>query len=106
MYSRHLKALEVHHQRCLRKIIRISWEDRCTNTNILEEADIPTITATIAQHQLRWNGHVTHMPDSCLLKQVLYSKLAVGTRALGDQKKRYKDNIKANIKKCHIDLKT
>ncbi|KAJ8414429.1 hypothetical protein AAFF_G00052990 [Aldrovandia affinis] len=27
-YSRHMKALEQYHQRCLRKILRNSWEDR------------------------------------------------------------------------------
>ncbi|KAJ8358405.1 hypothetical protein AAFF_G00441870, partial [Aldrovandia affinis] len=46
------------------------------------------------------------MPDSRLPKQVLYSQLLTGQRAPGGQKKRYKDNIKANIKKCHIDPKT
>ncbi|KAJ3584268.1 hypothetical protein NHX12_014764 [Muraenolepis orangiensis] len=87
-YSRHLKALEAYHQRSLRKILRISWEDRRTNTSVLEEADIPTITATIAQNQLRWTGHVIRMPDSRLPKQVLYSQLVKGKRAPGGQKKR------------------
>ncbi|KAJ3614980.1 hypothetical protein NHX12_018549 [Muraenolepis orangiensis] len=85
-YSRHLKALEAYHQRSLRKILRISWEDRRTNTSVLEEADIPTITATIAQNQLRWTGHVIRMPDSRLPKQVLYSQLVKGKRAPGGQK--------------------
>ncbi len=104
-YSRHLKALEAYHQRCLRKILRITWEDRRTNISVLEEAGIYTITATIAQNQLRWIGHVIRMPDSRLPKQVLYSQLVEGKRAPGGQKKRYKDNIKTNLKKCHIDLK-
>ncbi|KAM3595647.1 uncharacterized protein V6R79_000528 [Siganus canaliculatus] len=36
-YSRLLKALEKYHQRCLRKILSISWKDRCTNISILEK---------------------------------------------------------------------
>ncbi|KAJ3586058.1 hypothetical protein NHX12_012459 [Muraenolepis orangiensis] len=104
-YSRHLKALEAYHQRSLRKILRISWEDRRTNTSVLEVADIPTITATVAQNQLRWTGHVIRMPDSRLPKQVLYSQLVKGKRAPGGQEKSYKDKIKTNLKKCHIDLK-
>lgn len=103
-YSRHLNALEGYHQRCLKKILRISWEDRRTNSSVLEETDIPTITATVAQNQLRSTGHVLRMPDSRLPKQVLYSQLVEGKRAPGGQKKRYKDNIKTNLK-CHIDLK-
>jgi hypothetical protein len=46
------------------------------------------------------------MPDPRLPKQVLYSQLVQGKHAQGDQKKRFKDNIKANLKKCHIDLKS
>nr|XP_061823852.1 uncharacterized protein LOC133611023 [Nerophis lumbriciformis] len=105
-YSRHLKALETYHHRCLRKILRISWEDRRTNTSVLEEAGLPPITATIAQNQLRWTGHVVRMPDSRLPKQVLYSQLVEGKRAPGGQKKRFKDNIKANLTKCRIDRKS
>ncbi|KAK0142398.1 Craniofacial development protein 2 [Merluccius polli] len=105
-YSRHLKALEAFHQRYLRRILRITWEDRRTNTSVLEEACVSTITAIIAQFQLRWTGHVIRMPDSRLPKQVLYSQLVQGKRAPGGQKRRYKDNIKDNLKKCHICLKT
>ncbi|KAK0131511.1 Parathyroid hormone/parathyroid hormone-related peptide receptor [Merluccius polli] len=105
-YSRHLKALEAFHQRYLRRILRITWEDRRTNTSVLEEAGVSTITAIIAQFQLRWTGHVIRMPDSRLPKQVLYSQLVQGKRAPGGQKRRYKDNIKDNLKKCHICLKT
>ena len=105
-YSRHLRALEAFHQRYLQRILRITWEDRRTNTSVLEEAGISTITAIITQHQLRWTGHVIRMPDSRLPKQVLYSQLVQGKRAPGGQKKRFKDNIKANLKKCHIGLQT
>lgn len=45
------------------------------------------------------------MPDSHLPKQVIYSQLVERKRAPGGQKKKYKDNIKTNLKKFHIDLK-
>lgn len=45
------------------------------------------------------------MPDSHLPKQVIYSQLAERKRAPGGQKKKYKDNIKTNLKKFHIDFK-
>lgn len=44
--------------------------------------------------------------DSLLPKQVLCSQVVEGKGAPGGQKKRYKDNIKTNLKKYHIDLKT
>ena len=101
-YSRHLRALEGHHQRSLRKILRISWRDRRTNISVLEEANMRSITTTIMQLQLRWVGHVIRMPNSRLPKQILYSQLKEGQRAAGGQKKRLKDNIKASLKKFQI----
>ncbi|KAM3597096.1 uncharacterized protein V6R79_025895 [Siganus canaliculatus] len=74
-YSRLVKALEQYHQRCLRKILRISWKDRRTNISVLEEASIASITTTIARHQLRWTGHLIRMPDNSLSKQFLYGQL-------------------------------
>ncbi|KAK0135465.1 hypothetical protein N1851_028676 [Merluccius polli] len=46
-YSRHIKALEQYHQRCLRKILRTNWEDRRTNISILVEANLQSISTTI-----------------------------------------------------------
>ncbi len=103
-YSRHLRAMEQYLQRSLRKILRISWKDRRTNISILEEANMTSITTTIMQYQLRWTGHVIRMPNTCLPKQILYSQLKEGSQATGGQKKCYKDNIKANLKKFHITL--
>lgn len=77
-YSRHLKALEGHHQRSLRKILRIRWKDRRTNISVLEEANMLSITTTIMQQQLRWTGHVIRMPNTRLPKQILYSQLKEG----------------------------
>ena len=103
-YSRHLKALEQYQQRCLRKILRIGWEDRRTNVSVLKEANIPSITTTIIRHQLRWTGHVMRMADNRLPKQMLYGQLKEGKRTQGGQKKRYKDNIKTHLRQCHLSL--
>jgi hypothetical protein len=39
------------------------------------------------------------MADSRIQKQLFYGQLAQGTRAQGGQYKRYKANLKANLKK-------
>ena len=101
-YSRHLRALELFHQRALRKILRINWEDRRTNSSILEETNMPSITTIIMQYQLRWTGHVIRMPNNRLPNQILYSQLKEGQRAPGGPKKRFKDNIKTSLKKFNI----
>ena len=102
-YRRHLKILEKYHLRCLRRFLCISWEDRCTNTSTLEATKCTSIEAMLIRNQLRWAGHVLRMPEYRLPKQVLFSQLKEGTRTKGGQKKRFKDNLKANLKKCNIN---
>ena len=85
-YKRHLQLLERFHQRCLRKILHITWEDRQTNISVLEESKISGVEAMILQHQLRWTGHVVRMPDDHLPKQLLYSRHKNGNA--GGQQKR------------------
>ena len=43
------------------------------------------------------------MEDCRLPKQIFYSQLKEGKRKRGGQKKRFKDTLKANMKKCKID---
>ncbi|XP_076031048.1 uncharacterized protein LOC143019264 [Oratosquilla oratoria] len=52
-YRRHLDTLEKFHQRCLRSILNISWEDRRTNVSVLKAAKATSIEAHIIKSQLR-----------------------------------------------------
>ncbi|XP_076045668.1 uncharacterized protein LOC143027905 [Oratosquilla oratoria] len=82
-YRHHLKTLENFHQRCLRKILNISWEDRRTNLSILQEAKTTSIEACTTKKQLRWSGHVVRMSDDRLPKQIFYSQLTDDKRTRG-----------------------
>ena len=105
-FRRHLNVLEKYHQRCLRRILGVTWQDRRTNSSVLDEAQCTSIEAMIIENQLRWTGHVVRLMDSRLPKQILFGELGSGTRAQGGQRKRFKDNLKANFKVCHIGLTT
>ena len=78
--------MESYHQRHLRKILHVSWDEKRTNISILDDANIHSITTTITKHRLRWTGHVIWVPDTRLPKQILYSQLSIGHRAPGGQK--------------------
>ena len=104
-YKRHIKALDKFHQRCLRKILKINWTEHRTNVEVLEESGCTSIEALIAKSQLRWAGHVVRMNDMSIPKQIFYSELGEGSRKIGKPKKRYKDNLKENMKNCNIDYK-
>ena len=53
----------------------------------------------IAQKQLRWTGHVIRMNEDRLPRQILYGQLQQGHRRQGGPMKRYKDQVKATLKK-------
>ncbi|KAJ3587229.1 hypothetical protein NHX12_010827, partial [Muraenolepis orangiensis] len=101
-YSRHIRALEQFHIRCLQRILGITWRDRVPHSEVLSKTNCRSIEATITQHQLRWLGHVVRMPSNRLPRRVLYGQLHHGRRSAGGQKKRYKDQLKTALKKCKI----
>ena len=87
-------------------ILSISWENYRTNISVLQEAKTTSVEATVFKNQLRWIVHVVRMPDFRLSKQVFYCQLIEGKGSRGGQKKRYKDLLKANLKKCNIKVST
>ena len=44
------------------------------------------------------------MPDTRVPKQLLNAELSSGKRKTGGQWKRYTDQLKANLKKCEMDI--
>ena len=103
LYARQLKLLEAWHIKSLRSMLRISWWDRVTHSDILKRSHSISIESNLSRRQLRWVGHVIRMPDERLPKQVLYGELSEGLRSAGGQKKRFKDHLKRTLKKCEID---
>ena len=69
-----LQRLEVFHQRRLREIMRIRWEDHVTNDAVLVLAVVPSIAATVAARRLTWLGHIARVEDTRLVKQLLFSQ--------------------------------
>ena len=102
VYQRHAKKHIHFHLCCLRKLLKIRWQDKSPDTEVLKKAKIQRVHTLLKLAQLRWTGHVTRMPDERLPKKVLYGELQEEKRAQGGQKKRYKDTLKASIKDFNI----
>ena len=49
-------------------------------------------------------SHVIRMPDERLPKKVFYGEVQEGNYSQGDQKKRYKDILKASLKEFYISI--
>ena len=105
LYKEDLKKLERFHQRKLRAIMNIRWQDKVSNISVLNRGCSQSIEAIIALHRLRWTGHVSRMPEESLPKRVLYSELTDGRRRIGAPCKRYKGRLKTTLKVCNIDHK-
>ena len=89
VYQRHAKRLNHFHTSCLRKLLKIKWQDRISDTKVLKRAGMQSV-------------HTTRMPDESLPKKILSGELQVGKRSHGGQKKRYKDILKATLKDFNI----
>ncbi|KAI8487562.1 hypothetical protein Bbelb_347960 [Branchiostoma belcheri] len=70
--------------------MKITWQDKVSDTEILQRADLPSIHTLLRRAQVRWAGHLVRMPDTRLPKRLLYSELAEGKRSVGGQKKLFK----------------
>ena len=102
VYRRHARQLNHFHMRCLRNIMHIHWQDKIPDTEVLKQADLPSIYTLLQKAQVRWAGHVSRMPDTRLPKQLLYGELSKGKRTVGGQKKRFKDSLKTSLKNLNI----
>ncbi|XP_038058739.1 uncharacterized protein LOC119730017 [Patiria miniata] len=54
-YSRHIRKLNHFHLSCMRKILRIRWQDKVPDTEVLKLAELPSVGALIVRAQLRWS---------------------------------------------------
>nr|VZH94462.1 unnamed protein product [Spirometra erinaceieuropaei] len=57
---------------CLRRILRLNWQDRIPDTNVLERTGILSIYTMLRQTQLRWSGHLVRMDEERLPKRLFY----------------------------------
>ena len=106
VYQRHAKRLNHSHTNCLRKRLKIKWQDRIPDTEGLKRAGMQIVHTVMKLAQLRWTGQFTRMPDERLAKEILFGKLQVGKRSHGGQKKRYKTPSKPHLKTSTFNIQS
>ena len=72
LYRRHVKKLESFHMRALRSILGIKWQDRITNLEVLDRANLTSIEAMLIKAQLRWVGHAIRMEEFRIPRRLMY----------------------------------
>ena len=102
LYRKQIRLLEQFHQRCLRCILGIKWQDYVSNGEVFKRASLPSIESILLQVQLRWAGNVTRMADVRMPKSVFFSELQEGKRDRSAPRKRYKDQLKRQLAQAGI----
>ena len=102
VYQRNAKRLNHFHTSCLRKLLKINWQDRTPDTEVLKRAGMQSVHTLLKLAQLRWTSHVTKVHEERLPKKILCGELEMGKRSHWGQKKRYDDTLKASLKDFNI----
>nr|VZI07372.1 unnamed protein product [Spirometra erinaceieuropaei] len=97
------RRLNHFHLSCLRRILKVNWQDRIPDTDMLERTGILSIYTMLRQMQLRWSGHLVRMDDERLPKRLFYGDVVTSSRRQGGQIRRYKDTLKSALKHLQIN---
>ena len=103
---RHLNRLNAFHHRCIRTILHITnkqqWEQHITSQTIRERwGDTETVADKIRKRRLEWLGHIARMPEHRIPKLAFFGWLP-HPRPPGGPRKRWKDQIRADLKVAGI----
>nr|VZI34994.1 unnamed protein product [Spirometra erinaceieuropaei] len=99
VYKKQVLRLSHLHLSCLLRILKLRWQDRIPDTDVLEQTGILSIYAVLRQPQLRWSGHLVRMDNEGLPKRLFYGDVTTGSRRQGGQIRRYKDILKTSLRR-------
>ena len=54
VYQRHAKILNYFHTSCLRKLLKVKWQDRIPDIEVLKRAGMQNVHTLLKQAQFRW----------------------------------------------------
>ena len=96
VYRRHLKQLERFHQRALRSIHGIRWQDKFTNTEVFERTNCISIEAMLLKSYLRWT--CDQDGGSPLSKTTSVWRARVGSQETGPSPQTLKGHSQSKLK--------
>ena len=98
VYRRHIKILDRFHQKCLRRMARIRWQQMIPDTQVLKRCKIKGMDALLTKSRLRWSGHLSRMSGDRIPKRLMYGRIdGLGHVNRGRPCLRYKDTLKKSL---------
>ena len=98
------KKLNVFHRKCLRRILRITWMDHITNTELLRRAKQKDLQEIVNERRLKLAGHVMRLPDRRPAKRALKWIPPNLTRGRGRPKKTWRSTLKEDLERANVTL--
>ncbi|VDL95049.1 unnamed protein product [Schistocephalus solidus] len=86
VYSNQARMLNHFNLSCLCRILKLRWQERIPDMEVLERTGILSIRVMLRQVQLRWSSHLVRIDDERLTKRLSYVDIAMGARLEGGQK--------------------
>ena len=103
IYATEMSRLNAFHQRCLRKIIGVTYKDRIKNVEVLHRTGQRRISDVIRERRMRWLGHVLRMKDNRVPKRVL-EWTPKGKRKRGRPNLSWGETIQRDLKVIDINI--
>lgn len=98
------RRLNNFHMRCLRNNLKLKWQDRVQDIEVLKRAGIRTPYPILRSQHLRWHANDARMDNSRIPKQILYRELSDGTHNVGRPTFRFKDQCKTSMVEFSINV--
>ena len=95
VYRRHASQLNRFHLTCLHRVLRVRWQDKIPDTEILKHTNLPSIHTQLKRAPLHWAGHVLKMPDHRIPKQLLCVVNFVKNSAVGKNQAKIQGHIES-----------
>nr|VZI22476.1 unnamed protein product [Spirometra erinaceieuropaei] len=83
VYTKQARRPNHFHLSCLRRILRLNWQNRIPDNEVLERTGILSTYTMLRQMHLRWSGHLVRMDDERLPKRFFYGEVATASRRQG-----------------------
>ncbi len=93
-----ISKLQTYINKCLRRIHKIFWPNKISNTELLERSDMSDIKLTIKQRKWRWLGHTLRKGQDDITNQSLKWN-PQGNRKVGRPKSTWKRELQNELKK-------
>ena len=92
------RCLNTFHQRCLRRILKITWQHRVRNEEVLRRAQTRTLGEIVSERRLRLAGHILRLPDHRPSKMAMSWTPPGGKRKKGRPKTTWRRTLQDDLR--------